>query len=530
MRLSPGPRSPFLRLLGTACIAVAVAALATPALAAQTIDLRNWAPGDDGPASLAGDWEIHWERLVSPEDLVENAHGAPQSDGTIRLPSTWNEWPPGPEAVGGRGYATMTATVLLPEGFTEGSLLVPNASTAYRLWANGELVAENGEPGRTRDETVPAYRIETARFSAASGELDLVLQVANFHHRRGGMWKPIRIGPAEDVHSRITVETLYDLLLLVSFLAMAIYNFALYRMSGSRTPTPLFLALVFIALAVRIPVVGQMVFTKLFVGFPWALQLTVEYLTGHAALAAFVWVFRSIYPRLVPKAFAVAVSVFAGVNAIAAVGLGIPLYSRFVPVYGYTMVGIIFLVAARLFIRALRRGRDAWLGFAAAAVTLLMSAAEQLHYQEFLLSREFAPFAFLVPLLSRGAASGSTVYVVSTSINLVLLFVLANLMIMRGSRALVRVAHLQLVPPQQRPSQDVQAGLKAEFGITGREAEIIALVAKGHTNAQIGEELFISEATVKTHMYRIMRKLGAESRNAVARLYLERAWGGRDSG
>jgi DNA-binding CsgD family transcriptional regulator len=272
-----------------------------------------------------------------------------------------------------------------------------------------------------------------------------------------------------------------------------------------------------------------MIFTKLFVGFPWTLQLTIEYLTGHAALAAFVWVFRSIYPRLFPKAFAVAVSVFVGANAIAAVGLGIALYSRFVPVYGYTMVAIIFFVALRLFIRALRRGRDAWLGFAAAAVTLLMSAVEQLHYQELLLSREFAPFAFLVPLFSRGAASASTAYVVSTSINLVLLFVLANLMIMRGSRALVRMAHLQRVPPQQRPSQDVQTGLKADFGITAREAEIIALVAKGHTNAQVGEELFISEATVKTHMYRIMQKLGAESRNAVARVYLERTWGGRDS-
>ncbi len=514
--------------LGRLLTLAAAALLAAPAISAQAIDLRDWAPGG-GLVSLAGDWEIYWERLLSPEDLVDDAHGALQSDGTIRLPATWNDWPPGPGAVGGEGYATMTATVRLPEGFTEGSLLVPNASTAYRLWVNGEMLAENGEPGKSRDETVPAYRIETARFSAPAGELDLVLQVANFHHRRGGMWKPIRLGTREDVQSRITLETLYDLLLLVSFLAMALYNFALYRMSGSRTLTPLFLALVFIALAVRIPVIGQMIFTKLFVGFPWTLQLTIEYLTGHAALAAFVWVFRSIYPRLFPKIFAVAVSVFVGANALAAVGLGIPLYSRFVPFYGYTMVGVIFVVALRLFLRALRRGRDAWLGFTAAAVTLLMSAVEQLHYQEFLLSREFAPFAFLVPLLSRGGASASTVYVVSASINLVLLFVLANLMIMRGSRALVQAAHLQLVPLQQRPSENVQAGLKAEFGITAREAEIIALVAGGHTNARIGEELFISEATVKTHMYRIMRKLGAGSRNAVARLYLERTWGGRNS-
>lgn len=45
-----------------------------------------------------------------------------------------------------------------------------------------------------------------------------------------------------------------------------------------------------------------------------------------------------------------------------------------------------------------------------------------------------------------------------------------------------------------------------------REQEIIAWVAKGRTNAEISGALMISEYTVKNHMRRIMKKLGASNR------------------
>lgn len=48
--------------------------------------------------------------------------------------------------------------------------------------------------------------------------------------------------------------------------------------------------------------------------------------------------------------------------------------------------------------------------------------------------------------------------------------------------------------------------------LTGREREILRLVARGLTNDQISEELFISPATVKTHVARVMAKAGAHDR------------------
>ncbi|GAA1784787.1 response regulator [Agromyces lapidis] len=50
--------------------------------------------------------------------------------------------------------------------------------------------------------------------------------------------------------------------------------------------------------------------------------------------------------------------------------------------------------------------------------------------------------------------------------------------------------------------------------LTVREAEVLALVAEGRTNREIGKTLFLSEATVKSHLVHIFTKLGVGSRTA----------------
>ena len=52
----------------------------------------------------------------------------------------------------------------------------------------------------------------------------------------------------------------------------------------------------------------------------------------------------------------------------------------------------------------------------------------------------------------------------------------------------------------------------AELGITPREHEILGLIAAGLSNREIGERLFVSENTVKTHSSRLFGKLGVNRR------------------
>ena len=52
--------------------------------------------------------------------------------------------------------------------------------------------------------------------------------------------------------------------------------------------------------------------------------------------------------------------------------------------------------------------------------------------------------------------------------------------------------------------------------LTEREEQILVAVARGRTNGEIGDELFISLSTVKTHIASLMAKLGARNRVEIA--------------
>ena len=64
------------------------------------------------------------------------------------------------------------------------------------------------------------------------------------------------------------------------------------------------------------------------------------------------------------------------------------------------------------------------------------------------------------------------------------------------------------------------------FGLTARERQVLALIAEGATNRQIGTALFMAEKTASVHVSRILAKLGVRSRTQAAavahRMHLSR--------
>jgi DNA-binding NarL/FixJ family response regulator len=52
--------------------------------------------------------------------------------------------------------------------------------------------------------------------------------------------------------------------------------------------------------------------------------------------------------------------------------------------------------------------------------------------------------------------------------------------------------------------------------LTDREEQVLATLARGRTNTEIADELFISLSTVKTHVASLMDKLGARNRVEIA--------------
>jgi DNA-binding NarL/FixJ family response regulator len=58
--------------------------------------------------------------------------------------------------------------------------------------------------------------------------------------------------------------------------------------------------------------------------------------------------------------------------------------------------------------------------------------------------------------------------------------------------------------------------------LTPREVEVLGAVSRGLTNAEIGRQLFIGEATVKTHLLRAFAKLGVDDRTLAVTVAMQR--------
>jgi NarL family two-component system response regulator LiaR len=75
---------------------------------------------------------------------------------------------------------------------------------------------------------------------------------------------------------------------------------------------------------------------------------------------------------------------------------------------------------------------------------------------------------------------------------------------------------VQLAPEAAaRLMREVRASENPE-ALTERETEVLKLIARGKANKQIARELFIDEATVKSHVHRILSKLSVKSRTQAA--------------
>jgi DNA-binding NarL/FixJ family response regulator/signal transduction histidine kinase len=83
----------------------------------------------------------------------------------------------------------------------------------------------------------------------------------------------------------------------------------------------------------------------------------------------------------------------------------------------------------------------------------------------------------------------------------------------RGETVLAPTVATRLVSRMRQPGTEA---------LTAREVEVLELVARGSSNADIAAALFISEATVKTHLLHVFAKLGVDDRTAAVVAALER--------
>ena len=77
-------------------------------------------------------------------------------------------------------------------------------------------------------------------------------------------------------------------------------------------------------------------------------------------------------------------------------------------------------------------------------------------------------------------------------------------------------------------STDSIPATRSNHNLSSREAQIMTLIAEGHSNGEIATALTVAEKTVKNHVNRIYAKLGVGSRTAAIAYWLAATDGPQD--
>lgn len=182
------------------------------------IDLRGWNSVTRPIVRLDGDWEFFWNKLAEPDP---ERHIQP--DAFVSVPGVWNQYSVRGDRLPGRGFATYRVTVLLPEGARKLSVLIPATPSSYKLWANRDLLIENGTVVTNESFNIPDYNPGIASWTRDTPSVVLTLQVANYSLIKGGIRDGISLGRSSDISrhrelSLVTESALLGIVMVVMFL------------------------------------------------------------------------------------------------------------------------------------------------------------------------------------------------------------------------------------------------------------------------------------------------------------------------
>jgi len=251
------------------------------------LDLRN-INLSKAPISLNGEWRFFWNQLIEPFNL-------PAASQFVNYPSLWKNQQVNGKQLSSQGYATYALTIFLPKDRPRLGLGIPDVYSSYKLYVNGSLFSQNGEPSANPDKAIPFWTTRTMTLPATD-TLQMVLQVANYWHHKGGTYKPILLGIREKVVIKYYIDVAFDLVLAGCLFMGGLFFFGLF-VFGRHDQTILFFSLFCMVYSYRMIGTDLYVLNALFPALDWFVTIRIEYFTLILSIVLFAQYTFLLYPQ-----------------------------------------------------------------------------------------------------------------------------------------------------------------------------------------------------------------------------------------
>ena len=335
------------------------------------LDLRQVDFGQQ-TVELRGEWKWYWHELRSPDQAE-----SPFEYGLF--PQLWSATSWHGQPIASQGYATYSLTVLMPHQPASFMLRVPDQYTAYRLFVNGKECAHDGHPGTTAAETQAHWSTQLVAVPASTDTLQLLLQVANFQHAKGGGTKAIRLGEINRMKRELTTDWALDGLLAGCLLMGGLFFLGLFGFSRTDR-SMLYFSLFCLTYTYRIVGTDQYLLHSVLPDLPWLLTLRLEHLSLYISVGLFVVYTQSLYPKDTYRPISVSMAWVCFLFATVVLLTPPIVFTRLINPFLFLMVGYIGYASYVYWVAAHRKRSGATYSLIATGILLVVFSMILLKY------------------------------------------------------------------------------------------------------------------------------------------------------
>ncbi len=352
---------------------------AQPVVEKGKIDLTEW-DFNKGTVRLDGQWGFYWEELLTPGQTPA------VPDRFFQFPAIWNE---------SQGFATYTADVIIGPDISMLSMELPDFYTSYQVWVNGIQVANNGEVGTSRQETVAQWLPKTVVFPA-DDTLHIIMQVSNFHHIRGGSNDHIYLGLPDQLYQKRETAVITNMILFAGLGLIGCFFIILF-LFFRKEKAALYFAAICITWGLRAVFTNLYLIANWFPSLDWELLVKVEYLTLYLTMMWSLLYVGKLFPEDVNMILKYVLVILNGVFILFTIATPAITYTNLLPAYKF-VAWLILGYVGFVVIKAIIYDRaGAWFSAMSIILGVLMFSYDMLTYEGFI---NFSPLLFNVGYLT----------------------------------------------------------------------------------------------------------------------------------
>ncbi|MBU2511952.1 hypothetical protein KJ966_11490 [bacterium] len=351
------------------------------------LDLRNWDLAEKGTIRLDGEWQLFHNQLISSADIWNQNLSSQEY---IRLPGIWTKHEINGKRLSGQGNHTFRLTVLLGNQEKSLAFKLMDINSAYKLYVGNDLAGSSGVIGTSKGTSHPRILPQVVPFLPKSDQLEIVLQVGNFHSKDGGMRFPILLGVEEDIRELREQSTNFEFFLFGSILIMGLYHLGIFLFRRVEHSS-LYFALFCLAMALRTLLTGERYLAHSFPAWNWSFLIKIEQLTFFLVVPLFAMFTQSVFSTLFSSRFTRLLQIASAAASVSLVFVTVETSSLIIPYFELLTLILLFYVIF-IIIRALRQGREGTVVFLLGFIILFATAINDI-----LFDRQIIFTGFWVP-------------------------------------------------------------------------------------------------------------------------------------